>query len=294
MMMFDDAKEEEEQEALNNARTASATCLAAPVCSSEGEECSSGSRSSSNDGGNSDEESASDSDGDSLPWKGFSAKKSAAAATTPKSGGSGPLTVVFQDRAKDHAADESGSCIRRDRKLFMSSRVADLDKLGMTKVKTRAELEEEKEDEMHSKQLLAWIKEAEKFSASHMDSKSKRKWDMKQLEELGAKDKANGFLRLKGTGATKRRARALQARHEDKGLNASEGRFKNGVLHVSDRNTKRDRETAMEGVRGKTRKRQRGGGGDDLGPSPGGMRKGGKAKKRSSKNKKAGGKKRRR
>eukprot|EP00897_Mesotaenium_endlicherianum_P002501 jgi/Mesen1/2279/ME000154S01449 len=223
----------------------------------------------------------------------------AAGVKTLKTGGG--LTTPHKVVVFDGSASRGGpdmALLKRDRKLFMSPRAADVfrDRTPASEGVTpggkrrKRDREDEEDDEMDRASLAAFTqlsKEVEFLGAQQMGDKERRKWEAQRLTQMGAKDIASGMVRVKGTGGAKQKSKQLQRRKsgESRGLDASEGKFRNGTLYVTPLPKK-----AKATMKRRTRK---GGENDDPSHVGGGRRPKGAGGGGKKKGKKGKGKKRR-
>lgn len=219
----------------------------------------------------------------------------------------GGRKVVKEPRVVHDTAFTPGPSVsKKDRRLFMSPRAADVHKVHFSPSTAK-----EREEDMVVTELFASIsQEVEDLGASQLSEKDRKKWEMQKFCELGAKplkspkssiriglgmkrsaekrqleqrelDIAAGMVQVKGSGKSNQKSRFGGKRQnpEDSGIEASDGKFKNGVLYVQPLAKKQKRESSRSG---KSDGFEGGFGGSGRKP------KGAKVKKKKSKNGKKG------
>eukprot|EP00271_Cylindrocystis_brebissonii_P008084 TRINITY_DN22115_c0_g1_i1.p1 TRINITY_DN22115_c0_g1~~TRINITY_DN22115_c0_g1_i1.p1 ORF type:complete len:245 (+),score=62.96 TRINITY_DN22115_c0_g1_i1:84-818(+) len=217
----------------------------------------------------------------------------------------------------------NGNLGRKDFDLFMSPNASKVHKERKRKREGTGgggpnDDEEDGDVRREMKAFKTWSKEIELLGAEQLPEKERRKFDSKRLTSLGGKpsksprcspalgmgikrkteeraqiqlqeDVASGMAKLKGSGNKRKRQKEEERRKSKdfQGINASEGRYKNGVLFVTPLPKKagaggkrRSGSSSGEGLGfGDGDNRKRGSGT----PKGKGKKKGGKQKKRKKK-----------
>ncbi|KAK3818924.1 MAG: hypothetical protein J3Q66DRAFT_282344 [Benniella sp.] len=211
-------------------------------------------------------------------------------ATKPRSG---PEVVVFDASKVDRKTSASAGGTEFNFKKFMSSKISKLDEVPppqeqpLTAEDKAEELENKKNDaELHS--LIKASRLLEQYNADHLDGVERRRHQRDQLISLGIqkKEKIKVPLQISFGMMGKQRERDVKALEEaknngtyhksikhtfaaaggkrkdrsmaERGLKTSMGRFKNGMLTLSERDIK---SVQREGSKKPSGKKSGGGGG---------------------------------
>ncbi|KAF9097186.1 hypothetical protein BGX29_008184 [Mortierella sp. GBA35] len=237
------------------------------------------------------------------------AKKSPKSSTTVSSKPRTSAEVVVFDGSKidrKGTSSAAGGSAEFSFKKFMSSKISKLDEAPppMENPLTAEEKAEEAENKKNDAELHSLIKSSrilEQFAAEQLDGVERRRHQRDQLVSLGIQKKENVKvpLQIKFGMMAKQRERDIKELEEaknngtyhkgikhtfaaaggkkkeksrsDRGLKTSMGRFKNGMLTLTEKEIK---SVQREGVKKKAGKKSGGGGGGGGGKKGGGKKKG--------------------